>query len=127
MSSARVVAERDASAADRDGFPGPFKFTHAQLSKRGLFVGLPTLPELSDKKTARLLSKASYVLELTAPGEYAVRAQIKLGGVEQVIWEGEFMLDELLKQRAQAIKQLELDGFRISLLALLQLIDDKFR
>ena len=36
------------------------------------------------------------------------------------------MLDELLKQRAQGIKQIEVDGFRISILALLQLIDDKF-
>ena len=44
----------------------------------------------------------------------------------QIIWEGDFMLDELLKQRAQGLKQLEIDGFHISILSLLQLIDDKF-
>ena len=36
------------------------------------------------------------------------------------------MLDELLKQRAQGLKQLEIDGFHINILSLLQLIDDKF-
>ena len=47
------------------------------------------------------------MLELTAPGEYAVRAQFKYKGEEQVIWEGEFMLDELLKQRAQGLQACE--------------------
>ena len=49
-----------------------------------------------------------------------------VGGVEQLIWEGHFMQDELLKQRAQGLKQLDFDGFTLSLLSLLQLIDDKF-
>jgi len=120
-------AAQSPGAAEKDTFPGPFKFTHSQLSKRGLFVGLPSLPELSEKKTARLLHRATYVLELTEPGEYCVRALFKVGGAEQVIWEGVFMLDELLKQRAQGLKQLDVDGFRINIPSMLQLIDDKFR
>ena len=44
----------------------------------------------------------------------------------QIIWEGDFMLDELLKQRAQGLVEIEIDGFRISIPALLTLIDDKF-
>ena len=43
-----------------------------------------------------------------------------------MLWEGDFMLDELLKQRAHSISQLEIEGVLFNLLPLLQLIDDKF-
>ena len=55
-----------------------------------------------------------------------MRADFKHGGQEHLVWEADFKLDELLKQRAQGLEQMELDGFLISIAALLALVDDKF-
>ena len=62
LAAKRKAALPTASGKDgagKDDFPGPFKFSYSQLSKRGLFVGLPTLPDLSEKKTARLLHRCA--------------------------------------------------------------------
>jgi len=115
--------------------PSSFTFACGALAKRGVFLAdadevapaLSAAAEPDVRKRAKLWAKATFTLELLAPGELALRAAAAgAKGGAPPLWGTTFTLDGLLTQRAKGVRHVELDGVEVNLVQLVDLINESF-
>jgi hypothetical protein len=109
--------------AEGQGLPDKYVCSTEKLQRKGLLPPAPPAIEgVEPKIVAKYWPRASFTFELKAGGEIHVAAAVK----GRVMWEGDLRLDELLKQRAEGVDAIEVDGVDIHLQPMLTLIDQKF-
>ena len=75
------------------------------------------------RKRAKLWTKATFIIEMVGPGEFAMHAALKKEGE---LWGAQVTLDEFLKQRFHGMQRMELEGVTVNIQELLDLINEKF-
>jgi len=125
------------AASSKDGgeaaVPGPFTFSYEKLQKRSVFAGTAeeaaaalatgASVEPDPKKRAKVWAKATFVVEMVGPGEFALHAMLKK---DLELWCAQFTLDEFLKQRFHGVTTMEVEGVKVNIGPLLDLINEKF-
>ena len=68
-------------------------------------------------------AKATFVVEMVGPGEFALHAMLKK---DLELWCAQFTLDEFLKQRFHGVTSMDVEGVKVNIGPLLDLINEKF-